>query len=253
MLDRTNYTEWAMLMHVNYEALEIWKVIEPGEKVKRAQDRQAMGALLRSVPKEMWTTLGSKKTVNEARAQDRQAMGALLRSDSNKMWTTLGSKKTVKEAWELVKTIRLGADRVKDVNAQKLLKEFENMSFMEGETIDDFGMRINNLVANLKSLGEIVDDTCVMKKFLRVVPPRFSQLVVSIEMFCDMKTLTVEELVGRLRAAEDRLDDKVEQITDKSGRVLLAEEDWLEKHKQRSQSNPTKEGNQKSFIGTGNT
>jgi hypothetical protein len=34
MLDRTNYTEWAMLMQVNYEALEIWEVIEPGDKVK---------------------------------------------------------------------------------------------------------------------------------------------------------------------------------------------------------------------------
>jgi hypothetical protein len=30
-------------------------------------------------------------------------------------------------------------------------------------------------------------------------------------MFCDIKTLTVEDLVGRLRAAEDRFEDKAEQ------------------------------------------
>jgi hypothetical protein len=46
--------------------------------------------------------------------------------------------------------------------------------------------------------------------------------VVSIKMFCDLKILTIEELVGRLRAAEDRLEDKVEQVTDKAGRLLLA-------------------------------
>jgi hypothetical protein len=54
MLTRDNYTEWEMLMQCNYEALEIWGVIDPGTNVKRAQDRQAMSALLRSVPKEMW-------------------------------------------------------------------------------------------------------------------------------------------------------------------------------------------------------
>ena len=86
MLTRSNYTEWAMLMQCNYEAMEIWEVIDPGGAgVKRAQDRQAMSALLRSVPKEMWQTLGDKKSV--------------------------------KEAWEAVKTMRLGSERVKDVNA----------------------------------------------------------------------------------------------------------------------------------------
>jgi hypothetical protein len=55
-------------------------------------------------------------------------------------------------------------------------------------------------------------------------------------MFCDMKVLTVEDLVGRLRAAEDQFEEKIEQIADKAGRLLLAEEEWLEKHKHRFQS-----------------
>ena len=38
-----------------------------------------------------------------------------------------------------------------------------------------------------------------------------------------------------MHTAEDRFEDKVEQITDKAGRLLLAEEDWLEKHKHRFQ------------------
>jgi hypothetical protein len=46
MLTRTNYSEWSMLMQCNYEAMEIWEVIEPGGAgMKRSQDRQAMGAL----------------------------------------------------------------------------------------------------------------------------------------------------------------------------------------------------------------
>ena len=82
--------------------------------------------------------------------------------------------------------------------------------------IDDFSMRITNLV-NLKTLGETIDDVKVVKKFLRVAPARFTSVIVSIEMFCDLKKLSVEELIGRLRAAEERFDEKVEEITDKAG------------------------------------
>jgi hypothetical protein len=148
----------------------------------------------------------------------------------------------VKEAWEAVKMMQISADRVKEVNAQRLLQEFENIKFKDGETVEDFGMHLTNLIGNLRVLGEQVEDARVVKKFLRVVPSRFTQVVVSIEMFCDMKQLTVDELVGRLRAAKDRLEDKVEQIVDKVGRLLLAEEEWLERNKHRLRSNNSKEG-----------
>ena len=66
MLTRDNYAEWVMLMQCNYESLEIWGVIDPGIAPKRSQDRQAMSALLRSVPKEMWQSLGARNTVKQA-------------------------------------------------------------------------------------------------------------------------------------------------------------------------------------------
>lgn len=66
MLTQSNYAGWSMLMKINYEAMEIWEVIEPRTNMGRSQDRQAMGALMRSVPKEMWGTLGAKQTVKEA-------------------------------------------------------------------------------------------------------------------------------------------------------------------------------------------
>ena len=165
-----------------------------------------------------------------------------MRSVPKEMWGTRGSKKTVKEAWETVKMMRIGADQVKEVNVQKLLKELENIEFKEGESIVGFWMRIINLVANIKLLGETLDDTRVVKKFLRVVPPHFNRVAVLIEMIYDVKTLSVEDLVGRLRAAEDHFEDRVEQITDKAGRLLLVEEEWLEKHKNHFQVNSHKEG-----------
>jgi len=72
-------------------------------------------------------------------------------------WAALGAKSSVKEAWDLIKTLRQGTNRVKEVNAQKLTKEFENLAFKEGESVEDFGLRVTTLIANLKDLGEVVE------------------------------------------------------------------------------------------------
>jgi hypothetical protein len=133
-----------MLLQCNFETLEIWDTIDPGgDNVKRSQDRQAMAGILRLVPQEELQMLGAKKTV--------------------------------KEAWAVVKSMRIGADRVKEANAQRLLKEFENIKFKDSETVDKFDMRIGALAADLKISGETADDTRVVKKMLRVVPQRYTQ------------------------------------------------------------------------------
>ncbi|XP_066384553.1 uncharacterized protein [Miscanthus floridulus] len=200
MLTYSNYLEWAMLMQCNYETLEIWETIEPGgEGVKRAQDRQAIGGLLRSVPKEMWAMLGAKKMV--------------------------------KEAWAAVKSMRLGADRVKEAHAQRLLQEFENITFKDGEMVDDFALHINALAEELRGLGESIDDAHVVKKMLRVLPKCYAQIAVSIEILLDVKTLSIEDLVGRLKVAEDRFE--VDSVTERTGRLMLSEEEWLSKYRHR--------------------
>ena len=156
------------------------------------------------------------------RRRDRLALAAILHGVPEEMHTMMLSKKSVKEAWEAIKTMRLVADRVKEVNAQKLLAEFESITFKPGEAIDDFVVRIGKIASDLRGLGETsVNDARVVKKFLRAVPSRYNQVAVAIEMFSDLKTLSIEELVGRLRAGEDRFEPSVDHMLEKTGRLLL--------------------------------
>jgi hypothetical protein len=197
MLTRTNYQEWSSHIQCNLEAMFLWDAITD-DKIERRRDRLALGAMLRGVPTEM-----------------------------------LLNKKTVKEAWEAIKSMRLGADREKAVNAQKLLAEFESSTFKSGETIEDFAIRITKITTDLTRLGEkSVDDKRVVRKFLRAMPARYNQVAVAIEMFCDLDTLTVEELIGHLRATEDRFEPSVEKVTEKTGNLLLTEE-WTARNKSR--------------------
>ena len=171
MLTATNYFEWSMLMQINMEASLLWDAVE-GNPSSIPNDKAALAAILRSVPPEMVGTIVVKKTA--------------------------------KEAWDTIRTMRMGVARVREATAQRLRAEFEQINFRDGETLDAFGMRIMSLVNNLRSLGDHMDEVRVVQKFLRVVPSRYTQIALAIETMLDLNTLSVEELVGRLRSAEER-------------------------------------------------
>ena len=127
--------------------------------------------------------------------------------------------------------MRQGADRVKEAHAQGLLQEFENFACKDGELVDDFAMQISTLAVELRVLGETMPENKVARKLLRSLPRHFSQIGVSIETLLDVNSMTIEDLVGRLKAAEDQLD--VDSVTERAGRLLLSEEEWLSKYHHR--------------------
>uniref|UniRef100_A0A8R7TXP5 Retrovirus-related Pol polyprotein from transposon TNT 1-94 n=1 Tax=Triticum urartu TaxID=4572 RepID=A0A8R7TXP5_TRIUA len=135
---------------------------------------------------------------------DRLALEAILRSVPREMLATLAVKETAKEAWNSIKTIRLGVDRVRKAKAQSLRREFDDIRFKDGETVDEFALRLTGMMNNLALLGDDLKEERVVEKFLWVVPPHYAHVALSIETLLDLSELTVEELTGRLKAAEER-------------------------------------------------
>jgi methylthioribose-1-phosphate isomerase len=121
------------------------------------------------------------------------------------MWSILAKKKTIKEAWEAVRNMRIRSDHVKTANAQCLMMEFENITFKDGEMVDEFDMCIESLAESLRALRETLTDARLVKKMLHVLPKQFSQITASIETLLDVNTMKVEDLVSRLKLSEDRI------------------------------------------------
>ncbi|XP_072148540.1 uncharacterized protein [Setaria viridis] len=201
MLTKTNYPEWVVMMRINLQAQGLWAAIDPGG-IEYGEDRLALAAIARSVPTEM---------VN-----------------------LIGKKETAKEAWEAVKVIRMGVERVRVSNTQKLRRDFNNIAFKDGEGIDDFSMRISGLADNLRLLGDDIDDSEVVRKILQVVPDRFMQVAISIETLLDIEDMSVEEVTGRLRAVEQRLEARA-AAAELGSRLLLSsrEEDLIRRMRKR--------------------
>ncbi|KAI4331133.1 hypothetical protein MLD38_029350 [Melastoma candidum] len=164
-LTRTNYADWAILMKVQLQAQGLWDVVEDGPGDHR-EDRRAMSVLLRAVPPE------------------------LIR--------TLGSKETAKEAWDTLRIMRVGVERVREAKAQTRRVEFENLAFKDGEGVEAFGIRLTAIVNDLEMLGDPVSEHMAVLKFLCSVPRVYKQMAMAIESLVDLKTLSIEELTGRL-------------------------------------------------------
>ena len=173
MLTKTNYAEWSAMMKVMLRPRGLWEAVNFAD-VPEHEDMMAMEAICKSVPADMVVSMSNKESA--------------------------------KAAWDDIKTANLGVERVRKAKAQTLRTEFDGLVFKDGESVDEFAVRINNLAARLRTLGDDHTEPTVVRRFLQALPPRYHQIAMSIETLLDLETLSVEELVGRLKAAEERHD-----------------------------------------------
>lgn len=194
MLTKGNYTAWAMKMRVYMQAHGVWDAIEPK---------------------------GAKTTVEDK--IDKTALAAIYQGIPDDILLTLVEKKTTKEACEAVKTMCQGAEQVKKAKVQTLKAEFEVMNMKESDSLDDFYLKLNGVVTNIRALGERVNESYVVKKLLRAVPTKFLQIASTIEQFGNLETMTIEETIGSLKAHEERVRG---QADNGGSQLLLIEEEW---------------------------
>ena len=138
---------------------------------------------------------------------DKVALAMLYQGLPKDMLLSIAEKETAKDAWDALKTMCQGADRVKKAKVQTLKTEFESLSMKSNEQLDDFCLRLNGLVTNIRALGEEMKESYVVKKLLRAVPAKFLQIASTLEQFADLEKLSVEETVGSLKAHEERIKE----------------------------------------------
>jgi len=178
-------------MKIKQLARSLWDAIDPGG-VDLHEDRMAMDALCSAVPPDM--------------------VGSLL------------GKESARATWDAIRTVRICDKRIRKSAVHQARREYDVLEFKAEENVEDFAIRLNALVSRLAVLGDPEPPHKVVEKYLRVAKPRFRQLVISIETLFDVSTLYVEEITGRLVAAEDD-DSRPAQHQQQSGKLLLTEEE----------------------------
>jgi hypothetical protein len=155
-------------MEVAMEAQEIWKAVDPG-----GGEYAKGGAKYR---------------------KDRQALTVLYSVIPKDVLQHLVGKKSAKDAWETIEILHQGHARVKEAHLQSLTKSYEDLKMEESETVDQFAARFVTLINGIKGYGKKLDEVKNVRRFF----------VTSIEQCLHLNTLTVEDLVRRFKAHDER-------------------------------------------------
>ncbi|GKA80376.1 hypothetical protein Tco_0786972 [Tanacetum coccineum] len=119
----------------------------------------------------------------------------------------IGNLKTGKGMWDTIKTRNLGADRVKEARLQTLITEFENLKMSDNDSIDAYVAKLSGIASKSATLGEVMSEHKLVKKFLTSLPRRFVHIMAALEQVLNLKTTGFEDVVGRLKAYEERVKE----------------------------------------------
>jgi hypothetical protein len=76
----------------------------------------------------------------------------------------------------------------------------------EDETVSKYFLRVEELVNAMKGLGEKIEESLLVQKILRSLLDKFNPKVSAIEELNDLKTLSIDQLLGTLTAYEMRIN-----------------------------------------------
>lgn len=149
MLNSSNYIVWAMKMKIALKVNEVWEAVDPGIKNDK-KNNLAITLIFQSIPESLPLQIGNVDTA--------------------------------KEVWDTIKRRHVGDERVREARLQTLMAEFDRFKMKEVDTIDTFVGRLSEITSKFASLGEVIEESRLIKKFLKSLPrKKFIHMVASIE------------------------------------------------------------------------
>jgi gag-polypeptide of LTR copia-type len=137
--------------------------------------------------------------------KDHGALAAISQAVPDTVMMAIAEKESAKEAWEVIKEMSVGEDRVRKARAQVLKRQFDRMIMEDSTNILEFSQKLTSMVGEIRSLGVELKDSAVVEKLFSAVPDRFLPIIGTIEQWGDVSTMSVTEAIGRLRVFEKSL------------------------------------------------
>ena len=86
--------------------------------------------------------------------------------------------------------------------------------------------KLSEITSKSAALGESIEEIIIVKKFLKSLPrKKYIHIVALLEKVLDLKTTTFEDIVGRLKAFEERVADEEEDEQDNQTKLMYVNTD----------------------------
>eukprot|EP00253_Pinus_taeda_P002992 PITA_02992 len=140
-----NYSDWSIKMKALFAYQGIWKMVETG--YAEPADATALVAL----------TVAERDQLKSDKKKDAKALFFLFQSVHESIFPWIAVATKSKEAWDTLKTVYQGMEKVKTAKLQMLKRDFETLSMKESDTIDSFFTQVIGLITQIRS-HEVVEE-----------------------------------------------------------------------------------------------
>ena len=145
-----------------------------------------------------------RKKLEELRTTDLKVKNYLFQAIDRTILEQILEKGTSKQIWDSMKKKFEGNARVKRAALQALRRDFEILEMKVGETITNYFARVMIVANQMRSYGEQMSENTIVEKILRTLTEKFNYIVVSIEEYKDIDSLTIDELQSSLIVYEQK-------------------------------------------------
>ena len=104
---------------------------------------------------------------SKAEDKNNMAIALLFQSIPEALTLQVGDLDTAKSVWDAIQTRHVGAERVREARLQTLMAEFDRIKMKDEDSIDAFVGKLSEISSKSASLGEIIEEPKLVKKFLK--------------------------------------------------------------------------------------
>jgi hypothetical protein len=187
LFDGTNFAFWKIRMRTYLMALgaDVWDVVEIG---------YTNPVVLASKDDKLDFSFNAK------------GMNAILNGHVEAEFVKVMHLENAKAMWDKLISSYEGNEKVKDAKLQTYILKFEQLRMNEDEIVSKYYLRVEELVNAMKDLGEKFDKSLLIQNILRSLFDKFNSKFFAIEELSDLKTLSIDQLLGTLTAYEMRIN-----------------------------------------------
>ncbi|GJS41613.1 putative ribonuclease H-like domain-containing protein [Tanacetum coccineum] len=195
---KEEYDIWAMEMehYLEYIDNDVWKVIQNGNSKKRISTGK--DGVIRVLPPVSAAEI-------HAVEKERKARTILLMAIPKEHLRRFHGMDDAKEIWEAIRTRFGGNANSKKMQKAVLKQQFEAFTISSSEGLEKGYDRFQQLLSQLEAHGAEVSTEDANHKFLRSLPPAWSNLAMTMRTKPDVDTLSIDDLYNNLRVFEQEL------------------------------------------------
>ncbi|GJX76655.1 retrovirus-related pol polyprotein from transposon TNT 1-94 [Tanacetum coccineum] len=212
--------------YVKSKDLDLWHVITNGDFQPIIQNPETK--LDEVVPFEKQTD-----DLKRRLAKNNEAKMVIYNALPRKEYERIFMCNTAKEIWKTLLITHQGNSQVKDNKIDLLVQQYEQFIISEDESIDSAFARFNTIITSLKALDEGYSSKNYVRKFLRALHPKWRAKVTAIEESKDLTSLSLDELIGNLKAKKESSDEECSTSGSKDEEYAMAVRDFKKFFKRR--------------------